>query len=71
MGFGYQVLGFGAGGGAGPYTIECLVVAGGGSSQNNDGGGGGGGGMRTSTTLELTPGTVYTTTIGAGAPAGS
>ena len=45
MSFGYRVLGFGAGGAAGPYTVECLVVAGGGSSANNSAGGGGGGGM--------------------------
>ena len=29
-GFGYQVLGFGAGGGAGPLPVEYLVLAGGG-----------------------------------------
>ena len=47
MSFGYQVLGFGAGGAAsaGPVTVEYLVVAGGGSggAVNWTGGGGAGG----------------------------
>ena len=43
--FGYQVLGFGAGGGAQPYQVDLLVVAGGGGggSSNHAGGGGAGG----------------------------
>ena len=44
-GFGYQVLGFGAGGGVSrdPYDIEFLIVAGGGGARATNGGGGGGG----------------------------
>ena len=47
--FGYNVLGFGAGGSKGPYNIDFLVVGAGGgggstrNSGNNFGGGGGGG----------------------------
>ena len=46
MSFGYQILGFGAGGGKPkPLEVDYLIVAGGGCG---GGGGGGGGGMRTS-----------------------
>ena len=47
-GFGYQVLGFGAGGGAAPVMMHYQVVgggAGGGNSQGGGGGAGGGGGQ--------------------------
>jgi len=70
-GFGYQVLGFGSGGGAGPYTIPSILVVAGGGSGGVDGGGfsgggGGGGGMRISSCIEVTPGVALTVTIGAG-----
>ena len=43
--FGYQVLGFGSGGGArAPYEIDWLVVAGGGGGAGGGAGGGGGAG---------------------------
>ena len=51
MAFGYQVLGFGSGGAALPYTVDFLCIAGGGGSgegQNGYGGGGGAGGYRSS-----------------------
>jgi len=55
------------------YTIDYLVVAGGGGGGRNDGastlwgcGGGGAGGYRNFTSQTLTPGTVYTATIGSG-----
>ena len=35
-GFGYQILGFGSGGGAPTYDIEFLVVAGGGCGGNSN-----------------------------------
>jgi hypothetical protein len=43
--FGYQVLGFGAGGGPGkiiafPFNVDFLVVGGGGGGGANNGGGG-------------------------------
>ena len=54
--FGYQVLGFGAGGSLPDYDIDFLVVGGGGgggkgvnASYREGGGGGGAGGYRTST----------------------
>ena len=43
--FGYQVLGFGAGGAAAIYEIKYLTVAGGGSGAYGNAGGGGGGGL--------------------------
>ena len=59
-GFGYQVLGFGAGGGGGPpYNIDALVVAGGGAG-GSIGGGGGGGGFRTISSQEVTGGNTIT-----------
>jgi hypothetical protein len=78
--FGYQVLGFGAGGSAAVApTAAWLVIAGGGvgGGSSNMGGGGGAGGYRTSAgtsgggasaedALELTVGTEYTITVGAG-----
>ncbi len=45
--FGYQVLGFGSGGGAGPYLANFLVIAGAGGGAAS-GGGAGAGGYRTS-----------------------
>ena len=71
MAFGYQILGFGAGGAGGPpYNIQYLVVAGGGSGSDfgYGGGGGAGGGYRTlaSKSFEVVPGKNYTVTIGAG-----
>ena len=49
-GFGFQILGFGSGGAAGPYAIDYLVVAGGGGGGGTasfafaSGGSGGGAG---------------------------
>ena len=69
--FGYQVLGFGAGGGSAVYTANFLVVAGGGGAGGGGAGGGGGGGYRASgygpsplqaTALELAAGD-YTITL--------
>jgi hypothetical protein len=53
--FGYQVLGFGAGGGAGfePGTAQYLVIAGGGGGGGARGGGGGAGGFRTASCLAV------------------
>ena len=45
MSFGYQILGFGSGGGAPPVDVDYLVVAGGGAGTY---GGGGAGGYRAS-----------------------
>ena len=53
--FGYQVLGFGAGGSKPPYEIQMMVVAGGGSGAFT-GGGGGAGGYRTSTQQDIPAG---------------
>ena len=48
-GFGYQILGFGGGvAGAGPVSVDYLVVAGGGGGGHDDGGGGGAGGYKES-----------------------
>ena len=43
-GFGYQILGFGSGGGVSPQTFDYQFIAGGGSGNRNQHGGGGGGG---------------------------
>ena len=64
------------------YSADFLVIAGGGSGVSDQGGGGGAGGYRNSystepsggggsseTSLSLTPGTVYTITVGAGGAA--
>ena len=40
-GFGYQILGFGSGGGAKEYTVNFLVIAGGGAGGGGAGGSGG------------------------------
>jgi len=68
MSFGYQVLGFGSGGGAAPLDVDYLVVAGGGAAVY---GGGGAGGYRTSfpggTKLTLKGGTAVPITVGDGA----
>ena len=70
-GFGYQVLGFGSGGGAAPVEMDYLIVAGGGGSAPL--GGAGAGGFRTSfpggTQLEFENGTPYTVTVGSGGAA--
>jgi|MDSZ01.1.fsa_nt_gb hypothetical protein len=50
------------------YSVDMLVIAGGGGGANDDGGGGGAGGYRTST-QNMSPGTVYTITIGDGGSA--
>lgn len=47
------------------YSISYLLVAGGGGAGGNGGGGGGAGGFLTGTKT-LTPGTVYTATVGGG-----
>ena len=49
-----------------PYTVSYLIVAGGGSGAVDHAGGAGAGGLVTGTT-SLTPGTVYTAVVGAGA----
>ena len=69
--FGYQVLGFGAGGSKTVISLEYLVIAGGGSGGDNSSpgrgnGGGGAGGYRTASSFELFLGDVYTATVGAG-----
>ena len=65
------------------YSVDFLVVAGGGAGAQDTGGGGGAGGYRNSynsessggspgaseTALEMSPGTVYTITVGGGASA--
>jgi hypothetical protein len=69
MSFGYQILGFGSGGGVSPYTVQYLVVAGGGGGAGSHrGGAGGAGGFRTVATksLEVIPGTAYPIQLGAG-----
>jgi len=75
--FGYQVLGFGAGGGRAdfePFTADFLMVAGGGAGSNTSAGGAGGaGGMLYSFSNPNAAGvpflveTTYAITIGAGA----
>ena len=70
-GFGYNINGFGSGGGLPPYNADFLIVAGGGGGANGAsvgraGGGGGAGGFRTFTCQELTAGANYTVTVGAG-----
>jgi len=49
---------------------DYLVIAGGGGGGNSRGGGGGAGGYLTATGLELTNGTTYTVTVGAGGAGG-
>ena len=70
-GFGYQVLGFGSGGGAAPVAMDFLIVAGGGGGANQ--GAGGAGGFRTSfpggTQLEFAANSAYNVTIGSGGAA--
>ena len=74
-GFGYQILGFGGGvAGAGPVSVDYLVVAGGGGGGKRcAGGGGGAGGYRTSfpgeTKIYLEPGS-NAVVIGAGGSSG-
>ena len=68
--FGYQVLGFGSGGGAQPVEMDYLMMGGGGGGAPWPGGGAGAGGYRTSypggTKLGIEDGTAIV--IGAGAP---
>ena len=68
MSFGYQVLGFGSGGGGIVAEFDYLIVAGGGGSIGSIGGGGGAGGFRTSfpggSKIEVTGGDNIT--VGAG-----
>lgn len=54
---------------ANSYTASYLVIAGAGGAGGNMGGGGGAGGLLTST-VSLSPGTVYTATVGAGGAGG-
>ena len=75
-GFGYNVNGFGSGGGLPPYNADFLVVAGGGAGGNGAlvgraGGAGGGGGFRTFACQELAAGANYAVTVGAGGSAGA
>ena len=46
--FGYQILGFGSGGGAALLEVDYLVIAGGSTGGKRHGGGGAAGGYRTS-----------------------
>ena len=52
------------------YTITYLLIAGGAGGGGGNAGGGGAGGLLAST-FTATPGTVYTTTVGAGGAAGT
>jgi hypothetical protein len=67
MSFGYQILGFGSGGGAAPLDVDYLVIAGGAAGTY---GGGGAGGYRTSfpggTKLTLNGGEAIPITVGGG-----
>ena len=75
--FGYQVLGFGAGGGVVSYDANYLIIAGGGSTGHASGGGGAGGyrtsfgcGPEAACTTQLTfEAGCYTIDVGAGAGA--
>lgn len=54
-------------GAKGPYNIQVLLLAGGGGGGNGNGGGGGGaGGLLNTSTVLLTPNTVYSLSAGAG-----
>ena len=69
--FGYQVLGFGSGGGPSAYSVQYLVVAGGAAGNNYYGGGGGAaGGMRiiASKLFEVEKCVTYPIQVGAGGP---
>jgi hypothetical protein len=52
-----------------PFSCDALIVAGGGSGGVDNGGGGGGGGVLDKRNLQLSAGTAYTITIGAGGAA--
>ena len=53
----------------GPYFVNYLIVAGGGGGPGA-GGGGGAGGMLTGASIQVTPGTQYSISVGAGGSAG-
>ena len=77
--FGYQVLGFGAGGGLGPArAIVYDCIAGGGSGKPGPGwsvhevtGGSGGGGFISNTSVDFYGGSTYTLTVGSGGGSGA
>ena len=76
--FGYQVLGFGAGGGVAPnpFTSDYLMVAGGGGGTGQITGGGGGGGLLYSYCNACAAGIgfdtgIYDITIGGAGPGGT
>src|SRR5690349_16173238 len=54
--------------GVNSVVVECWGAggAGGGNTTSSDGGGGGGGGAYSKSTIPVTPGTVYTVTVGSG-----
>ena len=69
--FGYQVLGFGSGGGPATYNVQYLVIAGGAAGNNYYGAAGGGaGGMRliASKLFEVTKCESYPIQVGDGGP---
>ena len=69
--FGYQVLGFGSGGGPNTYNVRYLVIAGGAAGYNYYGpGGGGAGGYRTIAckSFEVEKCVTYPITVGSGGP---
>ena len=66
MSFGYQVLGFGSGGGPTAYTMDMLVVAGGAGGAM---GAGGAGGYRTFSPVDIPTDTTVTVAVGGGGPA--
>ena len=75
--FGYQVLGFGAGGSVATVEINYDAIAGGGAGAPGPGwwghertGGSGAGGFISNDTVELLEGEQYTITVGGGGPSG-
>ena len=65
-GFGYNILGFGAGLGIPPYQAKILVVAGGGGGGSTTGGGAGAGEVLYGATIDIVPNQTFTVTVGAG-----